>query len=100
MFKLALALGKDVREIARWPSKLISEWMAYDQIDLIPDHPWLAAMIAATNTNLWSKRNIDPEDLLPRRRPMRRSTTESHLALFKGISAGQEAKEKSRRNRG
>ena len=66
LFKLALALGKDVREIEAWPSPLISEWLAYDQLDPIPDPNWLAGMQAATMVNLWSKSRSKPDDFIPR----------------------------------
>jgi hypothetical protein len=96
MFRLALALGRDVREIELWPSRLISEWMAYSQIDPIPDSNWQTGLIASTMCNLWSKSKTKPEDFIPRIRVTQRQSSETHLALFKGIAAAQKAKAQSK----
>jgi len=98
MFKLALALGKDIREIEAWPSPLISEWMAYDQIEPIPDSWYQAGIIASTMVNLWSKSKMAPTEFIPRVRT-RRQSVEEQLMIFRGIAARQAAQVASHSNK-
>ena len=97
MFKLAVALHLDVREIESWPSPLVSEWMAYDQIEPIPDSWYQTGIIASMMVNLWSKTRSRPEDFVPRVRRTRWQSPEQQLAIFRGIAAAQAARQANQR---
>lgn len=61
--------------------------MAYHQIEPIPDHNWLAGMIASTQVNLWSTTKTTPDDFIPRPRPVRVQSTDAMLAHFGAVAS-------------
>ena len=74
----------------RMDSVELSEWMAYDLIEPLPD-TWLQTGIATSMMcNLWSKTRSKPEDFIPRARRCRRQSVEDQLTIFQGIAARQE----------
>jgi len=66
----------DVRQVLSWPSTLISEWMAYDQLDVIPDPNWQFGLIASILANSWGRCKSKPEDWIPRARKSRKRQSE------------------------
>jgi len=77
-------------------SEELSRWIAYDKVDLLPD-PWLVAgtictVIASAFAKKGSK--LEPEDFIPRPRPVRVLSGEAGRAFFKGVTAAQEARVK------
>lgn len=74
-------------------SREMSEWMAYDRIDLIPD-AWLqTGTICSTVANLWTEKGgYKPEDFIPRPRPARIVSGQAALAWFQGVSTAVAAR--------
>ncbi len=93
LFRLALSLGMTVGELLdRMDSAELTEWMAYNQLEPLPD-PWLQTGISTSMmVNLWSKTRCKPEDFIPRARRSRRQSVEDQLAIFRGIAARQDAR--------
>lgn len=57
-----------VRELlSRMDSAELSEWLAYDQIDPLPDPYWCAALIASTIARCMGAKSAKLEKFLPRR---------------------------------
>lgn len=52
-------------------SNELSEWMAFDRIQPLPNLYWIGGMLASTLVNLWSKDKVSAEDFIPRRKPPR-----------------------------
>jgi hypothetical protein len=93
LFRLALALGRTVRELEEgMDSRELSEWLAYCQIDPLPDSHWQTGLLASTMTNLWSKSRTSPEDFIPRPRTRRRRSGAELLARFRGIADAANAR--------
>ncbi len=94
-FKLAVALHKDVREVLGWPSSLISEWMAYDQMEPFPDSWWQMGMLATIMCGAWGGKKTRPEDFIPRVRTRRRRQTEQEQwVILGGAIAAAEAQKR------
>jgi len=66
VFKLALLLGKSVGEIeTTMSSSELTEWLAYSQVEPLPDAHWDAALIAyTTSRSMGGKGHF--EDFLPK----------------------------------
>lgn len=65
---MALHLGKTVRQLlSEMDSQELSEWMAFDQIEPLPDPYWASGMVASTMCNLWGKRSkpYKPKEFMP-----------------------------------
>lgn len=84
MFRLALALGKTVREIETgMDSAELSEWIAYTNIEPLAD-PWqIGALQCALMANCWSsgKKRFRVEDFLPKSKTHRQSPKVMRHAL-------------------
>ncbi len=91
-FRLALALGRDVREIFEWPSSLISEWLAYDQLDPIPDSNWQTGLLASIMANAWGSKKTRPEDWIPRVKTRRRQSMAEQRSILLGAAIAAEAR--------
>ncbi len=91
-FKLALALGKDVREVLGWPSPLISEWLAYDQLDPLPDSWYQTGILASITANAWGKSKHRPEDFIPRVKTRRKQSIEEQMVILGAIAMRQQKK--------
>jgi hypothetical protein len=82
-----------VRQLRRsMDSEELSRWLAYDQLDRVPDAVHIAGVIASTIYNVMTVGNkkLDADDAMftGRRRPRPRILSgESGLAFFKGLSA-------------
>ena len=85
-----------IRELLdRMDSAELSEWMAYAQLEALPD-PWLqTGQICRTMADLWAKGRHTAEQFIPREK--RKQTVEEQIAIFRGISAAQAARVQSRR---
>ena len=90
-----MCLGKTVRELeGSIDSRELSEWMAYDRLDLMPD-PWReAGTVAATLANLLSgaRYAFKPDDFIPRPRRVRILSSRAGLAWMKGVAAAVAAR--------
>lgn len=49
-------------------SREFTEWMELDKQEPFGDEWEMAAMVAAANVNLWSKRKVKPEQFIPRQK--------------------------------
>lgn len=71
--------------LGRMSSAELSEWVAYDRVEPLPDPHWSAALIASTvyNANAARGRGAKLRDFLPRasRRPAGRSVAETAAAF-------------------
>ncbi len=80
-------------------SQEFSLWLAYDQLDLLPD-PWrqtgkLCQVLAAT----WGKKS-EIEDWIPRPKPVRIVSGEEGRAYFQGMKARHAQFEKNKASAG
>jgi hypothetical protein len=73
-------------------SEELSCWIAYDRLDRIPDHYWLAAMTTSAVVNALTGSKTKPDDFIPRARPVRILSGEAGMAWFAGIAKAQNAK--------
>lgn len=97
MFKVALALGMTVRELGlRMDSAELSEWLAYDRIDPIPD-PWtqtgmvcsvLAQLLGGKAGAKKTPRDFIPIRHRPRRKPMGGAAIRALLHRGRNPAAG------------
>jgi hypothetical protein len=93
LFRLALLLGRTVGELECGMSSLeLSEWLAYSQLDPLPDPQRQTALLATLLVNLWSKQRVRLEDFLPRVPTGRRQSSEEHLRFFETVAAQQAAR--------
>lgn len=76
-------------------SRELSEWLAYHQIEPLPDANWHAGLIASTMCNLWSKSKVRPEDFIPRVKTSARKSDAELLAKFRGVAAAANARAKA-----
>jgi hypothetical protein len=92
LFKLALALGRTVRELeGSISSAELSEWIAYNAIDPMPDPAYEAGLQCAVMANMWtSKGKAKPEDFMRLARPVRILSGEEGLAFFSRLKAIQD----------
>jgi hypothetical protein len=91
---LALALGRTVWELERsMDSAEVSEWMAYNQLDPLPDQAWQTGLICSTMVNLWSKGKTKPDDFIPRVRQTRRQSPQEQFAIMQGLASIQQARQ-------
>lgn len=90
MFKLALLLGKTVGELeVQLTSKELSEWMAYDRLQPLPE-PWVqTGLTCATLANLWSNKRHEAKDFMPvvRRRQSPQEQRQKLKAFFSRYKA-------------
>jgi hypothetical protein len=87
---LALALKRTVRELEHSiDSTEISEWLAYNQLDPLPDSNWQTGLLASTMVNLWSKTRTKPEDFIPRAKQSRRQSVEDMYMAMRGACRSQ-----------
>jgi hypothetical protein len=93
-FKLALCLGKTVGELERSISSVeLSEWMAWDQLDKLPDPWWQMGKICAVIAEILTGKAASPEDFIPRARPKRKiMSPEAAMATMRGAEAVLKAK--------
>jgi hypothetical protein len=90
-------LGKTRRELLEGlDSEELSEWMAYDRLDRIPDPYWIAGMITANLFNALTGGKAKIDDFIPRLKPVRILSGEAGMAWFKGAAAQAEAAQKLR----
>jgi hypothetical protein len=83
-----LALGRTVRELeASIDSSELTEWMAYNQIEPIPDSNWHTGLLASVMCNLWSKSRSKPDDFIPRVKHSRRQSVEEMYLAMRGATA-------------
>lgn len=80
----------------RMDSAELTEWMAYNQLEPLPDPWYQTGLTTSMMVNLWSKTRSRPEDFIPAPRRRRRQTVEEQLAIFQGIGAVQNAREKAK----
>jgi hypothetical protein len=94
-----LALGKSVRELRQsMSSRELSRWLAYDQLDGVPDAIHIGGVIASTIYNVMTTGNTkktadDPIFTGRRLRKPRIVSGESGRAIFRGASVMQEIRE-------
>jgi len=85
-----------VRELERrMDSHELSEWLAYDQLDVIPDLYWIGAQICwvIASTMSSGKRRYTIADFIPRARPSPRILSgDVAYAIWQGIKAAQNEK--------
>jgi hypothetical protein len=76
-------------------SKELSEWVAYDQLDHIPDQYWIGAQICQVMAMVMGtgKKKYKVEDFIPRVRPVRIMSGEQGLAMMQMITAMAKAEE-------
>lgn len=72
-------------------SEELSYWLAYDRLDKIPDHYWMAGMITSSLFNALTGSKTKPDDFIPRPRPVRILSGEAGLAWFAGVAAAANA---------
>lgn len=87
MFRLALLLHKSIDEIEHLSSREISEWIAYDRINPLPD-PWLqTGVIAATQANCHRSKGkpYKPGDFTPQPRT---EAPQADVIMTRMLSAG------------
>lgn len=90
---MALHLGKTVRQLlSELDSEELSEWLAYDQLEPLPDAHWDSGMMASTVVNMFSKTNrrYKPTDFMPHYRISGRHDPEQDMAILDAMIAGQE----------
>jgi hypothetical protein len=92
MLRLALALGKSIREVEALDARELAEWVAYDRIEGIPQ-PWRqAGTIAAAAANPYrgkGRRAFGPEDFMPIIRPKRVQSDEQIWRLLQVALGGR-----------
>lgn len=94
MFKLALAGGWPVQEIETWSSPVLSEWMAYDQLDLIPNPWWIGAQICQVIAAAMVGKKTSVEDWMPCSiRPVRIMSGEQGKAILQEVAARMRAQQ-------
>ncbi|SIO60131.1 hypothetical protein SAMN05444166_6278 [Singulisphaera sp. GP187] len=73
-----------VRELlSRIDSHELSEWLAYDRLDPLPDSYWQAGLISSTIANVFGKgKALTPEDFIPRRQKPKSETQSAAAGLF------------------
>lgn len=74
--------------LAAMDSRELSEWMAFDRVEPLPDSYWQAGLICATVGNaMGSRRALSPADFLPapRHAPPPVQAPEVGLARFKAF---------------
>jgi hypothetical protein len=80
-----------VRELgARMDSAELSEWLAYNRVDPLPDSWTETGVVASTLANLLGggKKAYRPDDFIPKGRPPRRlPSARQQMALFDRIVA-------------
>lgn len=82
IFKLALALGKSVKEICNdMDSAEFSEWIAYLNINPLPDHWHMHAENCSLFANANYKGRHPPEKFLPTKRQIKQSPKQIGSAL-------------------
>ena len=73
-------------------SRELSEWIAYDKLDLIPD-PWRQTGIMAGLThNMWAKKKVSEDHYIPREREIRILSGEDGRRHMMMLIAHQKAK--------
>lgn len=91
MFKLALALGRTVDELLRSISSAeLSEWIAYDQLERLPDPYEIGGIVASTVANTVAGAKTTPSDFIPRHVPKRRQTQAEMMANLAILAKRQE----------
>lgn len=66
MFRLALQLGRTVRELEQTlDSRELAEWEAYHTIEPLPDPYWIGAQICAVMATAWGKSSYKIADFMP-----------------------------------
>ena len=74
----------------------ISEWLAWDQLDHLPDHYWIGGEICATIANVMGngRRTFHPEHFVPRAKAVKIASADDMLVKFRAISTAQNEREK------
>lgn len=77
--------------LSEMDSEEVSEWMAFDQLEPLPDVSWSSGMVAATMCNLWGKRTkpFKPNDFMPVYRQTKTHSPEQDMALLDAMIARQ-----------
>lgn len=92
MMRLALAMGRTVRELERtMDARELAEWIAYDRIEGIP-WPWYqTGVLAAGITRIWAGkgRKPVPTDYMPVRVPRAQTPREMMACLRTAIGGGR-----------
>jgi hypothetical protein len=84
-------------------SEELSRWLAYDQIDHIPDPIHIGAMICSVMANVMStgKRKFTPDDFTGRRLPKPKIVSgEAGNAFFRGVFKAHEIATKNKEKLG
>jgi hypothetical protein len=83
--RLAVLLSRTLGEIERLPASELSEWMAAENLGLLPDSHLQTGLVCATVANsMGVKRRVTPADFMPR--PPRRAAPgdrEARIAAFR-----------------
>lgn len=89
MFRLALALGKTVRQLlSEIDSAELSEWLAFDCAYTIPDAHFSAATVAMAVTSSMTGARVTAGDFATiYKAPPRVQTSEEAVAILKAFSA-------------
>jgi hypothetical protein len=71
----------------------LSRWLAYDQLDQVPDPVLIGARVACVIANVLGRGRYSPHDFTGRLRPKPRvMSAEVARAIFKGVTRMQETK--------
>ena len=91
-----MALGKTVKQLlAEVDSAELSEWIAFDQVEPLPDPYWQAGVIAATVANSAGGRrgggSFGPADFMPASRTRAEQTPAEGRAILDALAARRNA---------
>lgn len=91
IFKLALALGRTVDELlASMSSAELSEWIAFDRVERLPDPYWIGGMIASVVANSIAGAKTTPSDFIPREEIKPRQTQAEMIRNLQILAKQQE----------
>jgi hypothetical protein len=76
-----------VRELlARLDSQELSEWLAFNDLEPLPDSYWQTGLVCATLANLWTAKgkSYDPHDFMPTGKP--EPTIQEQIAILDALA--------------
>ena len=98
--RLSVVLGIDVDTILDWPHDKVLLYLAYSEIEPLPD-PWLqTGMMCAVSASPWSKKPVTPEDFMPqvrRSKEINPTAVIERFRLFAGRGKGMSFEDRRER---
>jgi hypothetical protein len=70
----------------------LSEWLAYDQVDGVPDAYWICGKLCQTIVGSFAGKKTQVDDFIPRERPVRIVSGDSAKAIMQGVTVAQRMK--------